>query len=251
MGGWLVAMALLGAPGARAEEILGATPYRPTVANPAELSEPGWLEVEAGWIRNRGDEVTRYAFPYTAKLAFSENWGVLMEGDIQARELSSGGGAETGGDTSLMLKHRIPTSDEKQNFGIEVGAKLPMISHGLGDGVPNWVVNGIYSVDFAENWRLDANLGIGRLGNADPGKSRMAKMWAVSVSRAIGSWTLAGEVSGENQGGVPDGAQVVLAASYAVTPRVVVDIGVSQGLADWSDQSGVFSGVTWLVGDIF
>jgi len=26
-----------------------ATPYRPTVSNPATLSEPGWLEMELGW----------------------------------------------------------------------------------------------------------------------------------------------------------------------------------------------------------
>jgi hypothetical protein len=30
------------------------TPYRPTVSTPANLSEPGWLEVEAGGQQTRG-----------------------------------------------------------------------------------------------------------------------------------------------------------------------------------------------------
>jgi hypothetical protein len=56
-----------------------ATPYRPTISNPAELSEPGWLELELGWQRiSGGSDKRRDSMPLTAKLAFSDDWGVLV-----------------------------------------------------------------------------------------------------------------------------------------------------------------------------
>lgn len=57
-------MLAFGTSGHAAEEP-SATPYRPTVSNPADLPLPGWLEFEAGGLRTRGGELARRdSFPY-------------------------------------------------------------------------------------------------------------------------------------------------------------------------------------------
>ena len=56
------------------EDKPAATPYRPSVSTPAQLSAPGWLEVEGGVWRQLGNEARRDSVPWTAKLAFSDDW---------------------------------------------------------------------------------------------------------------------------------------------------------------------------------
>ena len=58
-------------------------PYRPSVSTPAQLSAPGYLELEAGGLRATGPDrgVARTTLPYTLKLAFTPDWGVRVGGD--------------------------------------------------------------------------------------------------------------------------------------------------------------------------
>lgn len=242
IGACLLTGMLLQCTGAMAEET--ATPYRPTVANPAELSAPGWLEIEAGWDRTRADGETRNALPYTLKYAFDSDWGVLLGGELWARD----GAADVSGlgDTALLLKHRIATGSEDVNFGFEVGMNLPTSRDGLGSNKADWIANGIYSWDFAEDWRLDMNLGVTRQGDRSAGISRIVNPWAACVSHGLDRWTLAGEISGEHQEGVSDVVQGLVAASYAVTPRLVLDVGYSHANQGGEGQQSVFFGLTWL-----
>lgn len=230
---------------------VAATPYRPTVSNPAELSAPGWLELEAGWAHATGDGPSRLSLPYTAKLAFTQDWGVLLGGELWVHERDDGTSTSGHGDTSFTVKHRIATGDEHQNFGIEAGTKLPTARRGLGSGKPDWTVNGIYSLDFAENWRLDANLGVTRQGAPDAGQGRLSTLWAAALSRGSGAWTLAGELSGTHQTGTDDSVQAMAAAAYALTPRIVLDTGMSSTWQGSQRQQTLFVGVTWLAGKMF
>lgn len=230
-----------------AEDHIEATPYRPTVANPAELSAPGWLELEAGWIDSHGSGVSHKGLPYTAKLAFDEDWGILLGGELWAREV----GVSGFGDTSLQLKHRISTSDKDQNFGFEAGFKLPTAARGLGSGKPDWIANGIYSLDFSDNWRLDLNLGGVRLGAPDPGAGRVALQWAASISSGRGPWTFAGELSGSRETGAANSLQYLGAVSYALTPKLVIDAGLSANQQSGQNTQALFFGATWLAGQVF
>lgn len=244
------ALTIVIAGSAQAGEEVAATPYRPTVANPAELPAPGWLEVEAGWLRNAGDGPTRNALPYTAKLAFNEDWGVLLGGELWAREREDGETIRGRGDASLVLKHRIAV-DERRAFGIEAGVNLPTAEDGLGSDKPDWTLTGIYSVDFAEDWRLDVNAGATRVGAPEDGEGRVAGSWAASVSHGMDAWTLAGELSGSHRRGVSDTVQALAAVGYAVTPGVVLDAGISVGREGSAAQHALFFGVTWLAGRLF
>lgn len=234
-----------------ADETPAATPYRPTLSNPAELPAPGWLEIEAGWQRTRGNDLRRNSLPYTAKLAFDENWGVLVGGEAHIREATPDGTLKGFGDTSITLKHRFATSDEDLNFGIEAGAKSPTAKTGLGSGKTDWTINGIASLDFAEDWRLDANLGFTRLGAVAPGESRNATLLAAALAKQISAWGLAIERSDSRQSGTPSARQWLAAVSYATTPQFVVDLAVARTRQGEERQHTLMLGFTWLSAKLF
>jgi hypothetical protein len=235
---------------ANAADEFAPTPYRPTLSNPAELSVPGWLELEVGWLDNRAGE-NRQSLPYLAKLAFNEDWGVMLGGELWIRDHLEETTSSGLGDTGVILKHRMPTSDKNQNFGIEAGVQFPTAKHGLGEGKTDYSVNGIYSLDFASEWRLDANLSATKLGSPDEGASSAAFLWATALSKQLGSWTLAGEVSRTHQAGAPNSMQWLTEASYQVHPHVVLDAGFSIIQQTQGNGHTLFFGATWLADKLF
>src|SRR6201999_4501480 len=67
-------------------------PYRPSVSTPAQLSAPGYLELEAGGLRATGPDhgTSRFTLPYTLKLAFTPDWGIRVGGDAWVRQAEPG-----------------------------------------------------------------------------------------------------------------------------------------------------------------
>lgn len=58
------------------------TPYRPTVANRAQLPYPGQVELELGGLASKFDAGgRRQSLPYALKLAFSSQWGIVLSGE--------------------------------------------------------------------------------------------------------------------------------------------------------------------------
>jgi len=88
-------------------------PYRPSVSTPAQLSAPGWLELEAGGLRARGPAVdeSRTTLPCTLKLALTPDWGVRVSADAAVREEERTGVTSHGGDTAVVLKRRFAVDD--------------------------------------------------------------------------------------------------------------------------------------------
>lgn len=230
-----------------------ATPYRPTVSNPADLSEPGWLEVELGGQRiDGGGDKRRDSIPALAKLAFTENWGILVGGELGVRRTDKDGVSyQGGGDTTVLVKHRIPTSTEGTAWGIEAGCKLPTAKDTIGSGKTDYIVNGIYSTDFSGN-HLDLNLGPTHVGAIAAGEGRFQYNWASSVSRNLDEkWGVFGEVSGSYQQGAPALSQFLAGASCSFSKRIVFDAGATSGLAAAAQDWSVFAGVTILLQKIW
>lgn len=238
---------------ARADDSPTVTPYRPSVSAPAALSAPGWLEIEAGVQNSRGDDPARRAsLPYTLKLAFTPDWGIRIGGDAVVHQVGADGSAlRGGGDTTAVLKRRFAVS-EASAFGLELGAKLPTARAGLGSGHPDVGVTGIYSSDFAENWHTDVNLVATHIGGVDAGVSHWQKSWAAALSRNLTEqWGVVGELSGTQQTGNARTVQALVAASYAFSRAVTLDIGVSRGLSTVSGGWSVFAGITFLTAHLF
>lgn len=230
-----------------------ATPYRPTVSNPATLSEPGWLELELGGQTTKGgSDKRRSSLPFLAKLAFTEDWGVLIGNELAVRRTDFDGVKYDGiGDTTLIVKHRIPTSVESTAWGIEAGYKFATAKDTIGSGKSDFIINGIYSTDFSDN-HLDLNLGVTRLGAIDAGDGRLQYNWAASLSHNLNEkWGIFGELSGVYQHHVAVQSQLMTGASYNFSDRIVFDAGATVGLADASQSWSVFSGFTVLFGQFW
>jgi hypothetical protein len=136
--------------------------------------------------------------------------------------------------------------DDDSAFGLEWGAKFATAADGIGSGKRDYGFNGIYSRDIG-GYRVDANLGATRLGLQEEGLARHQYPWAVAVSRAVSDdWTLAVEVAGLYRRGAAASTQMLAAASYSVSKRLVIDAGVASRLSDAAPRWSAFVGVTYL-----
>jgi hypothetical protein len=233
--------------GVQAGDEPAATPYRPTVSNPAVLPEPGWLELEFGLQRvSGGEEKRRDGAPFLVKYAFDTDWGILLGGDLHARFTGYDQAIVSGyGDTTLTLKHHRAISDDLA-LGVEVGFKSPTAKTGLGSGKTDYTVNGIVSAGLGET-QLDLNLGVTRLGKLEETLGRNAYGWAASVSHPVADrWTAAGEVSGTARHGARGSGQFLAALGYEWNQRLVLDGGFALGMGSTSPDWSVFAGVTLL-----
>jgi hypothetical protein len=250
----LLAMTTLAcASASAAEDVPTVTPYRPSVSTPAGLSAPGWLEVEAGVQRSRADDPQRRdTLPYTLKLAFTPDWGIRIGGDAFVRQLNADGSRVNGaGDTAVVLKRRFAV-DGASAFGAELGVTFPTARRDLGSGHTDVGVNGIYSADFGSKWHTDVNATATHLGGADLGTSSWQRGWAAALSRNLtDKWSVVGELSGTQRGGAGRTSQALAAASYSVSPALVVDLGASKGLSAASGGWSVFTGMTFLAARVF
>ncbi len=236
------------------DESPSAVPYRPSVSTPAALSAPGWLEVEAGFLHEHdGGGARRDSIPATLKLAFTPDWGVRVGAAAWVlRRDESGDRAAGAGDTSVVVKRRFAIDDDSA-FGLEGAATVPSSRRGLGSGSgkPDWGVNAIYSADFGA-WHTDLNAAAARLGAHDAGTARTQLLGAASLSRALDErWGVVGEVSGTHQRGVESTRQLLVAASYNVSKRLVIDAGAARSLRAGASSWSAFTGFTWLAGRVF
>jgi hypothetical protein len=250
--GWLGAGTLSGT---AATQDVSVTPYRPTVSTPAALSAPGWLELEAGYQRiGAGTGTWRDSIPFTLKLAFSDDWGIRAGGELLVRTRDSAHQDDQGfGDTSVVLKRRFAVNDASA-LGLEVGAVFPTAPTGLhsGSGATDITVNGIYSADFGPALHADVNVGVAHLGTTQPGSSRDQVLWAIAVSRDLGSgWGMSGEASGTDQGGVSPSTQLLLATSYSPRKSIAWDFGVARARTAAVSSWSVLAGGTFLLTPVF
>ncbi|HEX5394110.1 MAG TPA: hypothetical protein VFW68_12555 [Rhodocyclaceae bacterium] len=229
------------------DEEVAATPYRPTISNPAALSAPGWLEVEFGMLDVKSADTTRTkTVPYVLKYAFSKDFGVLLGGDSHLLQVDPDRKRTSGyGDTTVLFKHRWGLTDPDDALGLEWGAKVPTAQNGLGSGNTDTVLNGIYSTEVVGT-TIDFNLGLTRIGAIQQGESRNQWSSAIALSRALNEkWIVAFEVAGTRRSGVPFSSQYLATVAYVVSNRMVVDVGLAKGLQ--ANDHMVFAGITMLL----
>ena len=239
------------APLAQAQDGDPVLPYRPSVASPAQLPVPGQLELEAGGLLSKTGATRRASLPYTFKLALTPEWGVLLGGEAFVRARDATGLGDSGlGDTSIVLK-RAFLLDSATALGLELGWKLPTAKDCIGSGKSDVSLNGIFSRDLGVV-HMDANLNATRLGASEPGMGRVQTGWAASFSTPVSArWGATAEVSGARLRGVPDAAQLLLAATWSPTPRLAIDIGMARGLTAASPDWSLFSGLVVPLGKLW
>lgn len=236
------------------QEEPSATPFRPTVTSGANLSAPGWLELEFGGQRLGGNAADqRNSWPYLLKYSLNDRFALLLGGDAYVNVAPAQAPPFSGrGDTSLTLKYRAPDAVEGSSFGLEATVKLPTALDGIGSGQRDYSLKGIFGIDLPHAFHLDTNLMATRLGGVAVDQGNYQWTWAAAVSRQIGdAWTLAGDISGTNQRGAPSTAQFLSSVSYAVNKRLVIDGGFAVGLNSDTPKFTLFTGLTVLLGKVF
>jgi len=229
-------------------EEAGITPYRPTVSNPAQLSAPGQLELELGGLHTKSGDTRRTSIPYLLKLAFNEQWGLLMGGEALVNTRDDSGARSKGvGDTTFTLKHAFVLDDDTA-LGLELGAKLPTAKDTIGSGKSDYTINGIFSQDLGKV-HLDANLNATRLGAISDGMSRMQSGLSASLSMPLSSqWSGTAELAGTHQNGAPGTAQFLAALVYSPSKQLAIDVGFAKGLNSASQDWSLFSGFVMPLG---
>ena len=226
------------------------TPYRPSVSTPAQLSAPGYLELEAGGLRASDNGASRTTLPYTLKLAFTPDWGIRVGGDAWVRDRAFGQSDSGVGDTAVVLKRRFAVSDATA-WGLELGETFPTAKSSIGIGHAATTVNGIFSSDFAPAWHTDINLNETHLGGSGQ-PSPWQTGWAAAFSRTLtDTWGAVGELSGTYQASAGHTAQFLAAASWNQSPAAVFDFGFARGLNDATPRWQVFAGVTVRLAKLF
>jgi len=233
-----------------AEEV-SVTPYRPTVTTSAALSAPGWLELETGVIaQNNKDGSKQQAVLYLTKLTFTPDFGVLIGGDAYASQTDANANRVSGvGDTLVLLKHRFVMDDDAA-LGCEYGFKAATAATGLGSGKSDLVLNGIYSRNIRGH-SLDVNMNVSKLGDALATESAYQYGWSGTVFRPIDDkWGVMVELSGTTRKGFTPENQWLVASSYALSNKVVLDAGLSAGINSASHRVALFGGVSMLLDKI-
>jgi hypothetical protein len=168
---------------------------------------------------------------------------VLLGGEAWVAEPDGQGGKTHGiGDTSLVLKRAFILSDSTA-LGLELSAQLPTAA---ASERTNYGLNTIWSQDLPGDLHLDANLNAVRVGAIDAGEGRVQRGEALSLSRPL-TPRYAGviEWSGTQRAGADRTAQLLLALSHAVTPRLVLDCGLAKGLTAATAKWAFFGGATF------
>ena len=228
-----------------------ATPYRPSVSTPAQLSAPGWLELEGGAWRQLGNEAHRDSLPWTTKLAFSDDWGIRVGGEAWVRQTDEHGQTLSGnGVTGVVVKRRFAVN-EQSAFGVELGATLPTGHSGIVSAKTDTNINAIYSADLG-NWHTDLNLTAIYLGAPDAGTRHLQTLWAAALSTPLNdALGLVGELSGTHQSGAGRAAQFLFAASYSATKSLVLDVGVARRVSGGAPTWQAVAGFTWVAARLF
>ncbi len=227
------------------------TPYRPTVSNPADLPQPGWIEGEFGGLHAFGEDGGHNdSVPWLIKYAFDENHGILIGGNAFVGNAPAGAPSVGGfGDVTLEWKQRFPVA-EKAAFGIEAGVTVPTAADDLGVGKPALVVNAIYSTDLGA-LHVDLNAGGTHYSTRATGVSQWQNAWAATTSWSLSQdFGAALEMSGTQQRGAPTQSQVLGAINYNRSAHLVFDAGLAYGLTHSAHDTSIFAGATVLLGTL-
>ena len=218
-------------------------PYRPSVSSPAQLPVAGHLELELGGLSVKTDDARRNSTPYTLKLAFNKDWGVVLGGEAYVAANDGLGSHEYGiGDTTTVLKRAFIVNDATA-LGLEFGVKLPTAKDTIGSGKTDYSINSILSRDFGAV-HMDANFNLTHVGLVNAGESSTQIGEAASLSYPLNEKIgLIAELSGTQRNGTSSTAQALTALTYSPSKTLTLDMGMAKGLNNASQDYSLFFGM--------
>jgi hypothetical protein len=238
-------------------DTITANPNRPTVSNPAHVTQYGVLELEYGWDRLWPEEGA-----HQTSIGGLLKFGMLC--DIELRwsttsflsQTNAGGTSRTFGDNWLGTEIRVHRQTRRlPTMAFSYAFKIPSASteNGLGTGR----VDHSFTLGASENiahFNFDFNLTEFLIGRPTASGFDENQLMALAFSHAIrGGLQFAGEFYGETRLNhtTPGFASSLWALTYTIIPRLVIDGGFEAGLTSGGPHRHVFVGATYSLGNLY
>jgi hypothetical protein len=236
---------------------IAANPNRPTVSNPAHVTQYGVLELEYGWDRFWPQEGIRQ----------SSLGGLLKFGmfcDIELRwnttsflsQTDAGGRHRTFGDNWLGTEIRFHRQTQRlPTMAFSYAFKIPSATteNELGTGRVDHSFTFGASESIA-HFNLDFNFTQFLIGRPTASSFDGNQQLALAFSHVIhGGLQFAGEFYGETQLNqtTPGFASSLWALTYTVVPRLVIDGGFEAGLTSGGPHRHAFVGATYSIANLY
>jgi len=234
-----------------------ASPNRPTVSNPAHLTQYGVLEVEYGWDRMWPQAGTQQT-----------DWGGLLKFgllcDVELRwqttsflsQTDASGTYRTFGDNWLGSDVRIRRETTRvPTFALSYAIKIPSASteQGLGTGRVDQSFSILVSKDVA-HFNVDFNATEFLIGRQNASGYDTNQQLALAFTHGIyRGFELAGEFYNQNRlnEATPGYVSSLWALTYAISPRFVIDGGYEAGLTSGGPHRHAFFGATYSIANLY
>ena len=220
---------------------ISAVPNRPTISTTAEPVQAGVFEVEYGIEAALGHQNVNGLLKFGISKAFE-----LRFGNVPFARDSSVAGT---GDSSAGFKYRLVEQRKKlPTLSLLYAAILPTAGDGLSNSGYEHGLGMLLSKDFGKH-HFDFNEGVQFSGRALHHNFLTALAYSHPLTRKL-AWT--GELSGTSRMNVTPAAATVLGAlTYNVSPRLVLDGGISNEVIGRPPHVTFIAGVTYSVANLY
>ena len=223
-----------------------AVPNRPTIASTAEMVPLGVFEIEYGLEGGDGHQNINGLLKWGA----AKNLELWFLNNPVERE----GGTAGLGDSGAGFKYKLfPQLKARPTVAILYVATLPTAKPELGVGAMAYLVQVLVSKDFGKH-HFDVNEGVQFVGRPRLVGFDRRYFTALSYSLPLkGKWGYTGEIAGYSwQNAVTPASMTLLnAATYNITPRLVLDGGAYFAAYGNLPRMTFFVGVTYSVADLY
>ncbi|MDD5544095.1 MAG: transporter [Acidobacteriia bacterium] len=227
-----------------------ANPNRPTVANPADITQYGVLELEQGWEHAwPAAGVHQTDFPTLLKFGLLCGLEIRWAPTAYLSQSNSAGTERGWGDTWLGPQFLFyKQTAHIPSLALSYAVKIPTANRdkGLGTGRFDHAVTLLASKDFGKT-HVDVNATYFLIGRTPVG---FLHDWQMNLSVAHplrGPWGLTTEIYGNTRldSNTPGFVSSLWALTYNVSPRLVLDGGIDVGLSRDAPNKRVFAGFTF------
>src|SRR5467141_5094020 len=223
-----------------------AVPNRPTFASTAEMVQLGVFEIEYGFEAGKGHQningLLKWGAVKNLELWFLNN---PVERDAGTAGL---------GDSGAGFKYKLfPQRKARPTLAVLYVATLPTARPELGYGAMAHLVQILVSKDFGKH-HFDVNEGVQFVGRQQLGGFDRTYFTALSYSHPLsGKWGYTGEIAGFSRQNATTPATMTLlnAATYSLSPRLVLDGGAYIAVYGQLPRFTVFAGVTYSIANLY
>ena len=238
--------------------IIVANPNRPTVANPADITQFGVVELEYGFAHAQVPfDQHQNNLEGLLKFAVACNLEIRWDMSPFSNQGGPAGGQSGIGDNWLGFQYRfhrqsrlVPTIA----FGYNLKFPSASVTKGLGTGRYDHQFVFLASKDI-KGFHFDFNASLFRVGRQDGSGSDTNTEFNLAFSRSVyKKLGFTGEFYGDTKLGrdTPAFASGLWAFTYTVNPRLVIDSGIDHGLTSGAPfERRFFAGFTYSIADLY